>query len=174
MNPKTSPQDPCCGDDDACSSGSRNRYYIGKRLTPASFGAEQDYQLQRRRLINRAVHGWGVVYGFATAPADAACGDGGALQIGPGLALDAAGRELVIAQARLLRFADVRVLASTATQPMLSFVLRTRASMSSRSPGTTGRRNFALSIPARYGTLRAMSPGSRIVVPPSCASASIM
>lgn len=116
MNPNTSPQDACCSDDNACSTGSRNRYYVGKRLTPASFGAEQDYQLQRRRLINRAVHGWGVVYGFATAPADAVCGDGGALQIGPGLALDPAGRELVITQPRLLHYADVKVLASAATQ----------------------------------------------------------
>ena len=117
MNPNTSPHDPCCGDDAACSSGSRNRYYVGKRLTPASVGAEQDYLLQRRRLINRAVHGWGVVYGFAMAAADAACNDGGALEIGPGLALDRAGRELVITQPRLLRYADVRVLASAATQP---------------------------------------------------------
>ena len=35
-------------------------------------------------------------------------------------------------------------------------------SMSNRSPGTTGRRNFALSMPARYGVLRENSPGSRI------------
>ena len=110
------PSDSCC-DDTACTSGSRNRYYVGKRLTPASFDAEQDYQLQRRRLINRAIHGWGVVHGLALTPADAACGgSGGALQVGPGLALDRAGRELVVATARTLRYADVIQAGATKTQ----------------------------------------------------------
>lgn len=42
----------------------RNRFFRGKRMRPEEFDVEQDYGLERRRLINRAVLGWGVVYGF--------------------------------------------------------------------------------------------------------------
>lgn len=105
--------DPCCDSGD-CTSGSRNRYFVGKRLTPASFSAEQDYHLRRRRLLNRALHGWGVVYGLAVNSHDIECADspGGALSIDPGLALDRAGRELIVSEARTLRYTDVKVLAS--------------------------------------------------------------
>lgn len=108
--------DPCC-DCAECTSGARNRYFVGKRLTPASFSTEQDYHLRRRRLLNRALHGWGVVYGLPVSPQDVECADtkGGALSIGPGLALDRAGRELVVTEARTLRYADVKVLKDEAT-----------------------------------------------------------
>ncbi|MDQ6891912.1 MAG: hypothetical protein M3167_04450 [Acidobacteriota bacterium] len=88
----------CCTDI-RCESGLRNNYYEGKRLTPEMFRVEQQYLLERRRLLNRAIHGWGVVYGYSIAlmdqktnrrdPATAP------LKIGPGLALDSCGRELL-------------------------------------------------------------------------------
>jgi hypothetical protein len=87
----------CCSDQH-CDSGRRNRFFRNKRTTPGTWQVEQDYQQQRRRLINRAVHGWGVVYGFdlETADDDACTGDGGKrLAISPGFALDPCGRELV-------------------------------------------------------------------------------
>src|SRR5215468_6146205 len=81
----------CCTDVD-CKHGLRNNYFEGKRLTPDSFCVEQAYSLERRRLLNRAIHGWGVVYGYAIKPATADdCGAQdtvGRIQIGPGLALD--------------------------------------------------------------------------------------
>jgi len=70
-------------------SGCRNNYFDGKRLTTDSFRVEQRYFLERRHLLNRAIFGWGVVYGFSVA------GGGGKLTIGPGLALDPCGRELL-------------------------------------------------------------------------------
>ncbi len=110
--------DPCCDDpccDGECAVGARNRYFVGKRLTPVSFSVEQDYHLRRRRLLNRAMHGWGVVYGLPVASEDTAGAGqpGGALQIGPGLALDRAGRELILAEARTLHYTDVKVLPDT-------------------------------------------------------------
>ncbi|MET0581526.1 MAG: hypothetical protein ABWZ08_06085 [Pseudoxanthomonas sp.] len=99
----------CC-DDAHCDSGKRNRYFAGKRMTPDSLRVEQRYHLERRRLINRAMHGWGVVYGFALrpAPADSCGGDGERrLRIGAGLAFDACGRELVQAEALELDLDDV-------------------------------------------------------------------
>jgi hypothetical protein len=91
-----SPIRDCC--EDKCPAGPRNRYFLGKRLTPHSFGIEQRYGIERRRLINRAIHGWGVVYGFALSTA--ATGkqsplEAGELSIGEGFALDRFGRELI-------------------------------------------------------------------------------
>jgi hypothetical protein len=100
--------DPCC--DEPCDAGRRNRFFPRKRTTPDTWQVEQDYQQQRRRLINRAVHGWGVVYGFelTLAKDDTCVGDGGqGLVIGNGFALDPCGRELVqINQGRPLAVED--------------------------------------------------------------------
>ena len=46
----------CCSDA-ACDSGLRNNYFEGKRLTADAFRVEQDYLIDRRRLLNRAIHG---------------------------------------------------------------------------------------------------------------------
>jgi len=102
--------DPCCSGD--CAAGARNRYFVGKRLTPASFGAEQSYHLQRRHLLNRAIHGWGVVYGLSVTTDEK---KGGRLRIGSGLALDAAGRELILVEGRDIRFGDVKTLKGETT-----------------------------------------------------------
>lgn len=85
----------CCDELD-CVSGLRNNYFEGKRLSVDSFRVEQNYLMERRRLLNRAIHGWGVVYGYQV-KAGPAVGetDAGQLMIGPGLALDACGRELL-------------------------------------------------------------------------------
>lgn len=78
-----------CYSDPPCEASLRNRYFEGKRLTTDSFRVEQEYMLERRRLLNRAIHGWGVVYGFGVkAKPDR-------LEIGAGLALDRCGRELL-------------------------------------------------------------------------------
>ncbi|MBU8974528.1 hypothetical protein JI752_000090 [Lysobacter sp. MMG2] len=94
MHRQADSQRECCSDE-ACYSGLRNRYFEGKRLTADAFRVEQDYLIDRRRLLNRAIHGWGVVYGFAIKAPRAEQGEGRALGIGSGLALDACGRELV-------------------------------------------------------------------------------
>lgn len=82
------PKAECCTDHDS-ESRCRNNYFDGKRLTTDSFRVEQTYFLERRHLLNRAIHGWGVVYGLAVS------GKPGRLTIGPGLALDQCGRELL-------------------------------------------------------------------------------
>ncbi|MEI9852770.1 MAG: phage tail protein [Sphingomonas sp.] len=72
-----------------CSPSERNRYFRGKKLTVADFELEQDYLIERRRLINRAMLGWGVIEGFGIKLAEAG------ITVDPGMALDARGRELV-------------------------------------------------------------------------------
>jgi hypothetical protein len=86
----------CC--EEKCPAGSRNNYFLGKHLTPDSYRLEQRYSIKRRRLANRAIHGWGVVYGFALTMAEKggkSTLEPGELGIGEGFALDALGRELI-------------------------------------------------------------------------------
>lgn len=94
----SSPRTGCCADPE-CRSGLRNDYFKGKKLTADSFRVEQRYLNQRRRLLSRAVHGWGVVYGYQVreSPPDQHSKDhaSGRLWLGPGLTLDPCGRELV-------------------------------------------------------------------------------
>lgn len=92
--------DECCSD--KCSSGLRNNYFEGKRITAHSFEVEQKYMIDRRQLMNRAVYGWGVVYGYEIKTVDDAERPGaGNVSIGPGLALDKHGRELVLTEKHL-------------------------------------------------------------------------
>jgi len=97
----------CCdgdGEDRAlCESGSRNRYFPRKTMTADDFSREQAYMIGRRRLLNRAVTGWGVVYGLAVT-----LGKQG-LTVEPGLALDPHGREVIVAAPHVLRHCDLFV-----------------------------------------------------------------
>lgn len=86
----------CCTES-KCESGLRNNYFEGKRLTADSFRVEQKYLNERRHLLNRAIHGWGVVYGYgitAVPPDDPKHRFACRLKIRGGLALDKCGREL--------------------------------------------------------------------------------
>src|SRR6185503_13313811 len=84
----------CCPDS-KCEAGLRNNYFEGKRLTADSFQVEQKYLNDRRHLLNRAIHGWGVVYGYGIIPTgDDGCSEPG-MKITAGLALDQCGRELL-------------------------------------------------------------------------------
>lgn len=90
---RTSSKGECCTES-SCESGVRNNYFDGKRLTTDSFRVEQTYMLGRRHLLNRAIHGWGVVYGYELGASDPKQQEVGRLKVGPGLALDKCGREL--------------------------------------------------------------------------------
>jgi hypothetical protein len=92
--PKTKRFNSDCCADPSCEWGLRNRYFFGKQLSPHSFQVEQHHALERRHLLNRAIHGWGVVYGFGIAVTPS-----GSLSIKPGLALDKNGRELLQVEA---------------------------------------------------------------------------
>jgi hypothetical protein len=68
----------------------RVNYFDGQMLSTADLRAEQDYHRNMRYLHNRLLHGWGVVEGLDVD------GDGPAVHVGPGLAIDGRGRELVL------------------------------------------------------------------------------
>ena len=69
----------------------RNRYFYGKLLTVDDFETEQKYMNDKRRMINRFLMGTGVVCGMNVVEADTK-----SISVEMGLALDFAGREIVI------------------------------------------------------------------------------
>ena len=83
-------------------SGERNRYFYGKLLSVNDFESEQRYMNDKRRLINRFMHGCGVVCGLNVI----SVGED-KISLEPGLALDFAGREIVVEQPVIVRLADL-------------------------------------------------------------------
>ena len=76
-----------------CGCGRRNRFFRGKHMNAEAFALEQRYLVDRRRLVNRAVLGWGVVYGFPISPPRDR-EPRGARDVGRGLGIDRDGREV--------------------------------------------------------------------------------
>lgn len=68
----------------------RNRYYYGKLLTEQDFRSEQRYMNDKRRMINRFLHGTGIAAGFQVVRLDEK-----SVSVEAGVALDGAGREIV-------------------------------------------------------------------------------
>jgi hypothetical protein len=71
----------------------RPNYFHGKLLTAADFEQEQQYHVERSRRSNRFLHGWGIVSGL-----HASIEGTDTVVVTPGLALDCAGNELVLAE----------------------------------------------------------------------------
>lgn len=70
----------------------RNRYFYGKLLDAFHFELEQSYFNRKRWLLNRLALGSGVVCGLAVVPTN----DGSRVRIGPGVAIDRLGREIIV------------------------------------------------------------------------------
>ncbi|NBD22290.1 hypothetical protein [Paenibacillus glycinis] len=71
----------------------RNHYFYGKLLTSRDFKEEQTYFNQKRYLLNRLIHGHGIVWGLKVQGVD-----DHVLEVGSGVALDEIGREIVVDQ----------------------------------------------------------------------------
>ena len=80
----------------------RNNYYYGKLLTSKDFQGEQEYMNDKRRLLNRTLHGAGIVYGL-----DVVAADDSSIILQSGLALDASGREIVVPHTQVLKLSTV-------------------------------------------------------------------
>jgi hypothetical protein len=70
----------------------RNNYFCGKMMTSRDFQDEQCYFNEKRWLMNRTVHGWGVVCGLDVIPTENKKG----VEVTPGLAIDCCGREILV------------------------------------------------------------------------------
>jgi hypothetical protein len=75
----------------------RNRYFYGKLLTTRDFEAEQRYFMAKDRLINRLIHGVGIVCGLQVEEVEL---EDSALKItlAEGVALDCCGQEIVVSR----------------------------------------------------------------------------
>ena len=79
----------------------RPHFFTGRLLTAADLQDDQDYFRAKSRLHNRLLHGWGVVTGLEVSES------AGMLTISAGLALDCAGNELVLAEAKHIALCNV-------------------------------------------------------------------
>src|SRR5271165_792914 len=73
----------------------RLNYYDHQFLRAPDFSDEQNYHLGMRRLHNSSMHTWGIVQGMQVTLTSG--GAGTAVTVSSGVALDSAGRELVLA-----------------------------------------------------------------------------
>lgn len=68
----------------------RLNFFNGRLLSAADLSLEQNYHINKRRLHNRHLHGWGVFSGLDVAV------KGNKVVITPGVAIDCAGNEIVL------------------------------------------------------------------------------
>lgn len=73
----------------------RNNYFYGKLMTVRDFFDEQCYFNEKRWLINKAVHGWGVVCGLDVKTVESKTDK---VIVTPGLAIDCCGREILVCE----------------------------------------------------------------------------
>jgi len=85
---------------DPFATPERNRYFAGQRLGVGDLTREQEYHRAAAARTAWAAMGAGVVAGLGLAVADD--GQGLAVTVGPGLAIDALGREIVLPSAAAL------------------------------------------------------------------------
>ncbi|RAV11473.1 hypothetical protein [Paenibacillus contaminans] len=84
----------------------RNRYYTGKLMTVRDFQTEQHYLNEKRHLLNRFIHGSGVVYGLQVELLPGSTDKRGIL-IRAGVGIDSCGREIVVSR-DYNQLADIR------------------------------------------------------------------
>lgn len=90
----------CCCSGSACPplcAPQRPRYFDGQLLTQAELTSEQTYVLEKNRLHNRYLHGWGVVCGLRVS-----CCDDTRVTVEAGYALDPCGNDIVLPQAQTI------------------------------------------------------------------------
>jgi hypothetical protein len=81
----------------------RPRYFAGNLLTAADLELEQQYVREKSKLHNRALHGFGIVFGLKVTV------DAGQVLVEPGLALDCEGNEVVVSAAQSIPAAAITI-----------------------------------------------------------------
>lgn len=89
----------------------RNCYYYGKLLTAKDFQSEQDYLNNKRRILNKILNGVGVLCGLHTYIAD-----DNTIIVESGVALDALGREIVVAEPNISRINTIAGFSQTTSE----------------------------------------------------------
>ncbi|HWP92868.1 MAG TPA: hypothetical protein VNN20_11815 [Thermodesulfobacteriota bacterium] len=86
-----------CSEDKNCDYNNfkRARYFHGMLLTDRDFREEQVYHDEKRKLLNRMLHGWGVVCGLGIKETNPKSSK---VIITPGMALDCHGNEILVCE----------------------------------------------------------------------------
>lgn len=87
----------------------RGKYFHGMLMTDRDFTEEQRYHVEKMKLHNRMLHGWGVVRGLGMTPK----ADKKSIIIDPGLALDCNGNEIFVCRKYELDLSKIKKLNST-------------------------------------------------------------
>jgi hypothetical protein len=82
----------------------RLRWFTGRFLTARDLTDEQAYHLDRHRLHNRLLHGWGVVCGLEVRPHDRIDCAHEWVWVEPGIAIDCRGREILVTHREAVRW----------------------------------------------------------------------
>lgn len=89
---------PFCPEEFKLKQYKRNHFFFGKMMTVEDFRLEQDYFNHKRNLINRVIHGGGVVCGLNVSTPLIHDGDEWRVDISEGCAIDCCGREIVVSK----------------------------------------------------------------------------
>jgi hypothetical protein len=81
----------------------RNKYFTGKLMSAEDFQDEQEYFIEKLRLHNRLVHGYGVVTGLEVSISD---DPPGRVRVEPGFAIDRQGNDVILTVAQLASFPE--------------------------------------------------------------------
>ncbi len=86
-----------CSEDTHCDYNNfkRTRYFHGMLMTERDFQEEQKYYIEKRKMLNRMLHGSGVVCGLKIKPTPT---PGCKVIIEPGLAIDCCGNEIFVCE----------------------------------------------------------------------------
>lgn len=87
----------------------RGKYFHGMLMTDRDFTEEQRYHVEKMKLHNRMLHGWGVVRGLGMKPNS----DKNSIIIDPGLALDCSGNEIFVCRNYELDLSQIKKLYSS-------------------------------------------------------------
>jgi hypothetical protein len=80
----------------------RLNYFNGQRLQAGDFRLEQEYHIQVRRWLNKSLYTWGIAAGLQVTVKE---GDAHKVVVGPGMALDTEGREIILLEGREIQVA---------------------------------------------------------------------
>ncbi len=97
---------------DALAAPERNRYFYGMLMDVERFDKDQRYFNRKRQLLNRLAVGPGVLCGLGLTF------DGTALTLAPGVAIDGAGREIVVPKATSVDLAHLTDATGKPTGPV--------------------------------------------------------
>ncbi|MBW2662857.1 MAG: hypothetical protein JRD93_12905 [Deltaproteobacteria bacterium] len=98
----------------------RTNYFHGMLMTERDFREEQIYHIEKRKLLNRMLHGWGVVCGLKVKPTVPPSPN---IIIEGGLALDCFGNEILVCEEQTVDL-TVKPCATTAAYEALYVVIK--------------------------------------------------